>query len=261
MSTRTNTLSRSSITSEQTHRIAAQAQFDLLPIISGCILGMMVLTLMRDLALTSVPMSFPVLAYYLVTYVLLVTIWILSQGKNFPVEWSHAAGVVCLSCVAVNPIIQYFTGVQVGPLYFAAALFAGGLSILSVRHLFVLQLLLILLWLSVNLQSSTLVQLLPLFFMNLISSGLGIVTLKKRLGTLIRIHSLESRVEALESILPMCAGCKKTCNDNGDWVSVENYIESHEQGVSITHAMCPECMKNYYGDVLAKKNREQPSSD
>jgi hypothetical protein len=254
-----NSLSRLQGNQQHHQRVVDRAQYDLLPIITGCTLGVMLLSLMRDLFLFDTQVRSFALFYYLATYLVLAALWTLRQTQKLPVQWGNAVGAVCLGCIALNPIIETVVGVYVGPLYLAVSLFGGALTVLSFRHLVAVQALIIVIWFTVNLNIVPVSQLLPFLVMNLFSSALGVITLKKRLGTLFRIHSLESRVEALESILPMCAGCKKTRNDEGEWLSVESYIETHEQGVSITHAMCPECMQEYYGDVIARHNLDPAS--
>lgn len=60
-------------------------------------------------------------------------------------------------------------------------------------------------------------------------------------------------MEALESILPMCSGCKKTESNSGTWMSVESYIESRREGVMVSHGLCPDCKHEYFGDFLQRK--------
>jgi CheY-like chemotaxis protein len=68
-----------------------------------------------------------------------------------------------------------------------------------------------------------------------------------------RYAELQSRNEALQQaldtiktlsgLIPICAWCgRKIEDDNGDWVTVERYIESHSEA-SFTHGMCPECLE------------------
>ncbi len=54
-------------------------------------------------------------------------------------------------------------------------------------------------------------------------------------------------ITALQGILPICAKCKKICNDNGHWQQIESYITQHSE-VEFSHSMCPECIEVMYGD-------------
>ena len=63
----------------------------------------------------------------------------------------------------------------------------------------------------------------------------------------------------LQSILPICAHCKKIRNDADYWESVEQYLTTRVD-VSFSHGFCPECSKKYYGlDPEAKE--EQSAQD
>jgi GAF domain-containing protein len=47
-------------------------------------------------------------------------------------------------------------------------------------------------------------------------------------------------VEGLSRIFPICAYCKKVCNENSEWVPVENYIKGIS-GKRASHGICPQC--------------------
>ncbi len=44
----------------------------------------------------------------------------------------------------------------------------------------------------------------------------------------------------LSRIFPICAYCKKVCNDASEWVPVENYIKGIS-GRRASHGVCPQC--------------------
>jgi len=60
------------------------------------------------------------------------------------------------------------------------------------------------------------------------------------LATLRRTRQLAGRIETLESLLPVCAWCKKVRNDSGYWYQIEKYITANSK-TKITHGICPEC--------------------
>jgi hypothetical protein len=60
------------------------------------------------------------------------------------------------------------------------------------------------------------------------------------LDALRRTRQLTSQIETLQSLLPICAWCKKVRNDSGYWFQIEKYITTHSNA-RITHGICPEC--------------------
>ena len=60
------------------------------------------------------------------------------------------------------------------------------------------------------------------------------------LATLRRTRQLAGKLETLESLLPVCAWCKKVRNDSGYWDQIEKYITTNSK-TKITHGICPEC--------------------
>jgi hypothetical protein len=60
-----------------------------------------------------------------------------------------------------------------------------------------------------------------------------------------------SELIRLQSILPICACCKKIRNDADYWESVEEYIAARVD-VSFSHGFCPECYEKHYGPDLQK---------
>jgi hypothetical protein len=57
-----------------------------------------------------------------------------------------------------------------------------------------------------------------------------------------------SEIKTLQGIIPICSICKNIRDDQGFWQQVESYISKHSQA-SFSHAICPECEKEYYADL------------
>lgn len=57
-----------------------------------------------------------------------------------------------------------------------------------------------------------------------------------------------AEIKTLNTLLPICANCKKIRDDNGYWEKIEVYITEHTDS-EFTHGICPECMKKLYGDL------------
>ncbi|MGL1891658.1 MAG: hypothetical protein OCD02_08525 [Spirochaetaceae bacterium] len=51
------------------------------------------------------------------------------------------------------------------------------------------------------------------------------------------------------NILRICANCKNVKNKNGDWIEIEEYIESNTD-TDITHSLCKKCVNKLYGDLI-----------
>ena len=47
-------------------------------------------------------------------------------------------------------------------------------------------------------------------------------------------------MKILQGLLPICASCKKICDDKGSWKQMESYISEHSQ-VQFSHGLCPDC--------------------
>ncbi len=58
--------------------------------------------------------------------------------------------------------------------------------------------------------------------------------------TLRSLRAARTEVRDLQSLLPICAWCKRIREGNGAWESVEQYIAKNG-GHSVTHGICPDC--------------------
>jgi len=59
------------------------------------------------------------------------------------------------------------------------------------------------------------------------------------------------RIKHLEGLLPICSFCKKI-HVGETWVPVERYIGDRSD-VDFSHSLCPDCLREHYGPVLAEK--------
>jgi hypothetical protein len=81
---------------------------------------------------------------------------------------------------------------------------------------------------------------------SLLSTMLGMSA--DALDALRRTRQLTSQIETLQSLLPICAWCKKVRNDSGYWYQIEKYITAHSN-TRITHGICPECQEKMLNTV------------
>jgi hypothetical protein len=70
-------------------------------------------------------------------------------------------------------------------------------------------------------------------------------------ATLIKdLQEARDDAKKLSGLIPICAWCKRVRDDEGYWKQVELYISEHSEA-SFTHAICPECKRNW--DEEARK--------
>jgi len=50
----------------------------------------------------------------------------------------------------------------------------------------------------------------------------------------------EKQIQDLETLLPLCAWCKKYRSGNGEWKPIEEYLRD-SGAPKVTHGICPEC--------------------
>ncbi len=86
-----------------------------------------------------------------------------------------------------------------------------------------------------------------------IGAVLSVFVLRRRIFAAIQVYELEQRVVTLESILPMCANCKKTRDHSGKWKTIEKYIEDNQSGTQISHGSCPSCTKELHEEFYKKR--------
>lgn len=73
-------------------------------------------------------------------------------------------------------------------------------------------------------------------------------------------YKLLSRVSYLESLLPVCASCKKIKVDPKFWEDIEQLIQERAKAEFI-HGICPECVEKYYPEILNKGENSASGSE
>jgi hypothetical protein len=68
----------------------------------------------------------------------------------------------------------------------------------------------------------------------------------------IQLQASLDEIRTLSGLLPMCANCHKIRDDQGYWTRVEHYMSEHLD-VDFTHGICPDCVKELYPNVHAKR--------
>lgn len=57
-----------------------------------------------------------------------------------------------------------------------------------------------------------------------------------------------AEVQTLRGFLPICAGCKRIRDDEGEWQPIEKYVGERTKA-TFSHGICPECTIKLYPDV------------
>lgn len=70
-----------------------------------------------------------------------------------------------------------------------------------------------------------------------------------------RILKFANQVRQLESLLPICAYCKKIRDDQDQRQRLEAYLHEHT-GTQFSHGICPECFIKVQAEMERMKNNE-----
>jgi hypothetical protein len=68
-------------------------------------------------------------------------------------------------------------------------------------------------------------------------------------GTIRQNVELKRQVKLLQSILPVCMGCKRIRDGHEHWQPLEVYVTENTDSV-VSHGLCQECARNLYGEYL-----------
>ena len=60
-------------------------------------------------------------------------------------------------------------------------------------------------------------------------------------------EELLQKVKKLESLLPICSGCRRIRDENNKWWPLEKYVESKAES-KFSHTICPDCKEIFYPD-------------
>lgn len=74
-------------------------------------------------------------------------------------------------------------------------------------------------------------------------------TTRKLQKTNAQLKNALDHVKTLQGIIPICAHCHKIRNDQQIWDRIEVYL-SENTDVKLSHGICPDCMKEHYGEYL-----------
>lgn len=72
--------------------------------------------------------------------------------------------------------------------------------------------------------------------------------LRIRLRVAQRILNLDTELNDLIKIIPICSHCKRVRRDDKAYESIEAYI-SKNSAVRFSHGICPKCVEKYYPEI------------
>ena len=177
-----------------------------------------------------------------------MVIWV--QTREIPDRFSHNIVMAAMLSTAAKAIAIIAVQAEPLPFYMAILLFSCCLCFLSYRSLLSTSGIVLLGWAVVVPYILTPAEIISTFVAMVMAIGLSVVVLRRRILSLVHLYKLEERVVALETILPMCANCKKTRDHLGNWRRIEDYVEEQKAGLLVNHGICPECSKELYGEYL-----------
>jgi hypothetical protein len=89
---------------------------------------------------------------------------------------------------------------------------------------------------------------------------LGVLFLVTGFVETIRARRVQEKIiHDLESLLPICSGCKKYKAENGTWHPIEKYLLDNGSP-EITHGLCPDCATEMRAEIgrLRDQGRKAP---
>ncbi len=234
-----------------------QSQAEYVPLIINSALAVTILAAIRDpIVIDVVPVSLILLNGIAISLLFLMTLW--ARWNKVAIGNGNQFVLIGLLIFAIKAIALVYIENEPYPFIFAILMFSLSLMFLSQRYLLGAALVIILAWTGIALISLSQIQLVSTLLALLIGSVMGLFVLERRIKSLVHMYELEQKVENLETMLPMCANCKQTRDEQGNWKSVEAYIEE-KKGLQITHGVCPTCTQLLYGDLLNRASSKTKS--
>ena len=178
-----------------------------------------------------------------------MTTYALLAMERLKARYAETFLLICFLAVCARPTIIFWFDRTPASLVLPSVMFATGLVFMSLRYVLISQGFTLLVWVVAVFENLWT----PQYAITLlVSANTGVLAIWLQHTRLKQIHhnfELENRVEKLETILPMCSSCKKTRDTKGRWMSIEEYLEAEEEA-QISHALCPICKEDLYGDYL-----------
>jgi hypothetical protein len=232
------------------------SEYQAAPLILSCAFSILLLSISRDYIVNG---FMPVALANVNLVTVLIFIGILTWAFRRRTDSRHTRHVMFLAASLLGTKAIAMVAIESEPYPFVLTVLVFAFSLFSLSRPFyvVATALVIGSWSVVAFPILSALQFVATLFALVLAAGLRIAILDRRIAARINLFQLEDRIGKLETLLPMCAGCKKTRDEQGRWQSVEEYLEA-QGGTRVSHGICPECTKSLYGDYY--KNRSDPGS-
>lgn len=234
------------------HRI----QLSYLPVAMACIGVFLFLGTFRDVVFTNFQPPLWILLLNGIGLTAFIATYALLGMEKLQASYAEIFLFLCYAVICARPAIIFWFDSTPASLVLPSVMFATGLVFLSLPFVLASQAFTILIYCVAILEHIFTPQYAVTLLVSLNTGVLGIWLQHTRQKQIRHNFELENRVEKLETILPMCASCKQTRDDEGRWMSIEEYLESQEEA-QISHAICPGCKDDLYGDYLNKSPAER----
>lgn len=223
-----------------------------MPVALACIGVLLLLSSFRDFVFTDFQPPGWLVVLNSAGLLVIIVAGVFAALERIPPRFSNTVLFLCTIAVSLKPSVIVVIDSTPGTLVLATVVFIAGLIFLSLPYLLISQIFTMTFWLLVVFQNITSLQYFATLIMGVIAGGLGFWLQRNRISQMHHNYELENRVESLETIIPMCAACKKTRDEQGEWMTVEDYIEA--QGANqVSHGVCPDCKQSLYGDYLENR--------
>lgn len=63
--------------------------------------------------------------------------------------------------------------------------------------------------------------------------------------TIAQLENALTEIKSLKGILPICSYCKEIRNDEGYWIQLEQYIQTHSDA-QFSHNICDACLDEHF---------------
>ncbi len=228
-----------------------------LSLIISSLLGVQILASIRDPIVIGFDLPLYLILLNLLLTSVMILIWLGLRKRDVKPEASHPivfAAVMLSSIKALGSVVGQADPL---PFYLGVFIFALSLCYLSYFYLWLSAAIFIVSWSIVATYTLTIAEMVSALFAMAVGFALAHQVMGRRISSLVKIYQLQDRVETLESIIPMCASCKKTRNEAGEWKTVEQYLEDQEAGRQVSHGVCPDCSELLYGDYVSMRKKRR----
>ena len=70
----------------------------------------------------------------------------------------------------------------------------------------------------------------------------------------IRLEAVQTAAESeIDNLVPVCANCHSVRNKEGDWLTMDDYL-NQVHGLTATHSLCPACAQKLYPGLKPRKS-------